>query len=851
MNRVLTLLACFLFPLAVHGDFQASFTGSRIDGLTKQSTIFESYGWTGSSGSLIDVSGSNIVSYSENFDSWTKTRVTVDSDVQREPLNNEKLADVLKEDGTASSTHYLTSTGFDVIAGDTYTVSMYAKSLARSWARLLIIQTGTDAGVYFDVANGGVGVTTSVTLEERIAKKTAEWYLCTFSWVAFATETVYFNIYVSEADGVITFDGKSQDSLAVFGAQIQPNDRWRTGTGIYHKTTSVVKPSHDLGATNTPVPSKTALQGYWGNKLEANAYDAAGPDYHSKANHDSFKIWDGDFTLGMWTKVPATAALNILFLHGVVDAGGMHLYMTSVGLVQAAFHKTTGGGAHVDVSSASSGFDDGYWHYIVVRRSSDTAEVCVDLVCGTGVDVTGYGEDIASTFYWGGYTGTSLTGEVGYGRIDAEALSDEDLAADYEALLGMYSSASQYEAFSVSRASVAYKEFSSGGADAYSPKLSEVAANHPRVADGILVEAQGMNLESYSQQIDNVSGWTPVRTTVTANNILAPDGTLTAELVREDGTAAQTHSVDHASVTVSNGSVYTRSVFAKATANRNWIAIANSSNPAAYAYCDLDKGVVGTVSNGTGKIEAYPDGWFRCSLTFTAGDTGSQGILYIGEADNDNIFDGLTQDSLYVWQFQTELGLVPTSAIRTEASSATRLADNITIDPHEAGTPERLLATEYSSTTFANKFTAFFRAKCLFSGAATLDQSRSTVDISGNAGTAASNRNRVMITFGSDGRVYAHMRDDSTTDHYIRSSIDVVDYSEWHSYRVVFDLADLSRIDMWIDGSNTGMLYTGNTGTATWDTTNNLIRLGQGYDGVVNGNCKLKDVFINNAEITP
>ena len=55
-----------------------------------------------------------------------------------------------------------------------------------------------------------------------------------------------------------------------------------------------------------------------------------------------------------------------------------------------------------------------------------------------------------------------------------------------------------------------------------------------------LIEPAGTNLVPFSEEFDNAA-WTKTRATISADAVVAPDGTLTADKLVEDATAANSH----------------------------------------------------------------------------------------------------------------------------------------------------------------------------------------------------------------------------------------------------------------------------------------------------------------------
>jgi hypothetical protein len=192
--------------------------------------------------------------------------------------------------------------------------------------------------------------------------------------------------------------------------------------------------------------------------------------------------------------------------------------------------------------------------------------------------------------------------------------------------------------------------------------------------DGVLIEGAATNLCLQSQRFHVT--WAPVRASVTQDAATAPNDTATADAIHEDATAANTHYI-YQNLTFVDGTEYCISVWAKA-ANRDWLFMyVTRTGVDVYCYFDLSNGTAtpAATCNNSGVID-YGNGWYRCWMTFDADTDGAQPLyLFAAESNGDYTFDGLDQDSIYVWGAQQETAAYPTSYIETTISSGTRNAD--------------------------------------------------------------------------------------------------------------------------------------------------------------------------------
>jgi hypothetical protein len=198
---------------------------------------------------------------------------------------------------------------------------------------------------------------------------------------------------------------------------------------------------------------------------------------------------------------------------------------------------------------------------------------------------------------------------------------------------------------------------------------------------GLLIEEQRTNKFSYSEQFVN-TGWDKSNIIITYDQIISPDGSLNADKFKKDSSNTEScFMTDDTSLT--NGVTYTQSIWAKA-GEKTHLQIAPSTGfDSRYQNFNL---VTGTLGNGdvqSASIEAYGNGWYRCSVTQTANNSTSGRMVFALTESNSSsrisAVSGNEGDGIYIWGAQLEVGSFPTSYIPTSGSTVTRPADTVTI----------------------------------------------------------------------------------------------------------------------------------------------------------------------------
>jgi hypothetical protein len=209
--------------------------------------------------------------------------------------------------------------------------------------------------------------------------------------------------------------------------------------------------------------------------------------------------------------------------------------------------------------------------------------------------------------------------------------------------------------------------------------IVKAANNEPRfdhdpvtlACKGLLIEESRTNLILRSENFANAS-WVKSGGSISSVANVEPDGSANSELFSEDGTTGA-HRIFQSFVGTI-GTVYTLSVFLKFN-GRAEVSLENRSitgNPT--AIFNIQNGTIGFVSAGlTATIQAYPNGWYRCSITGTA--TMAGGNCLIAGYSVTGVYIGLNGPAFYIYGAQVEAGSFLTSYIPTVASSVVRSAD--------------------------------------------------------------------------------------------------------------------------------------------------------------------------------
>jgi hypothetical protein len=308
-------------------------------------------------------------------------------------------------------------------------------------------------------------------------------------------------------------------------------------------------------------------------------------------------------------------------------------------------------------------------------------------VSGTG-GLAPYTYSLASGSLPSGMTINSSTGAVSgtptaYGKFSniVFRVTDSDNGTATTAPFDLYVASyySDLTAGTTIDAAMTFARNSAGTRIGASGLLQTVSPNTPRfewdpltaAAKGVLVEEGRSNLLTLSEHFETPFGWATQQASVAADAAAAPDGTTTADFLKEDNTANSVHTVRVASVAKDNASRnYAFSVFAKANGRSALTLRVGNDAFSAYAQATCTFSGAGSVSasasgftSPAGRIQALANGWYRCSIS-AASDTSltirPEIRLHNGTSET---YTGNNTAGVYLWGAQLEEGRLPSSYI--------------------------------------------------------------------------------------------------------------------------------------------------------------------------------------------
>ena len=209
-----------------------------------------------------------------------------------------------------------------------------------------------------------------------------------------------------------------------------------------------------------------------------------------------------------------------------------------------------------------------------------------------------------------------------------------------------------------------------------STKNNLARVDYDGTASSLLVEPERTNLLTYSEDFSNAA-WTKTGSSV-VSGFVSPSGELNAYTLTEDTSNGQ-HKIDPQNISLTNGSDYTCSIFAKKGLRDVLQMVWSGSFGSSYVNFDLTNATFQASGLVTGKIETFANGWYKCTITQAAAATGL-GRCQILLQDNISAtrfgsYQGNGSGNIFIAFAQVEAGSYATSYIPTSGGTVTRVQD--------------------------------------------------------------------------------------------------------------------------------------------------------------------------------
>lgn len=597
-----------------------------------------------SRGLLVEEQRTNLAQRSEDFTNafWTKSTCTISSNSLASPDGNTTADLVVEQTGTVNAGIY-TQTGVSVTSGTTYTATSYVKANGRN----ILIQyfqsnTFPSSGriAWFDLANKTTQVQSGVTAS--IDDVGNGWLRIRTTATATASAASGYGTLTVDAMGSTGgYTGNGSSGFYIWGAQLEAGS---FPTSYIPTTSSPVTRSADVCQI-----TGSDFSSFW-NASEGSfavEYDQIGQTNNASRSVVLFGTSNGSGSYACYYE----DYLGNEYWKNYTTDYSLAIGPTSVGQVNrfAGCVKTN------DVAATRNGS-------AVLTDTSTTIK--------TGQVALGIGcvADTAPSTFWNGH--------IARLRYFNKRLTDkqlEDLCRPEDQLKLDLKFSENLSLTPVVGPTPSFSRASTGTYFNSSGVLTSAAINAPRfdysydgtnwISKGLLIEEQRTNSLTHSQDATQAI-WVKRNGSISSNFALAPDGTMTADKLIPS--AASTDFYFNGATTAATS---TLSVFAKAA---GYDVIRLQYDLSQSATFNLTSGTVtGTSGSSTGTIINVGGGWYRCILTSTAVQVGTNYPIF---AINNASFDGTS--GVLFWGMQSESGAAfPTSYIPTTTTSVVRSAD--------------------------------------------------------------------------------------------------------------------------------------------------------------------------------
>lgn len=206
--------------------------------------------------------------------------------------------------------------------------------------------------------------------------------------------------------------------------------------------------------------------------------------------------------------------------------------------------------------------------------------------------------------------------------------------------------------------------------------ITNLTYDEVSICPHLLLEPSKTNVCLRSEEFDDAL-WSKSNMLVTSNDSVSPDGNTSADSVTDD-TSNAIHYMRMSNLSISAGNVAV-SVFIKDNGGHSFsLELNDGVSTFSRRFNITDQTVSSGRTGGTAIDEGivdYGNGWYRCYVVFACAASASAYSQVVYFNGSSYTFTGTGNDGFYMWGYQVEDSDYPTSYIKTEGSTVTRLGD--------------------------------------------------------------------------------------------------------------------------------------------------------------------------------
>ncbi len=649
-------------------------------------------------------------------------------------------ADKIVED-TALAYHYVYPSSINVISGQSYVMSIYAKAVERSFLQIATSSGafGANAFANFNLSTGVLG-TVGSTATASILSVGNGWYRCTIAATATATTTLalaYAIVSSATSARFGTYTGDGTSGLYLWGAQVEavtyqttPSTYVATTTAAYYGPRFDYNPS-TLAAKGLLIEGTRTNIATYSNTFDNAAWNASTGAMTATAAAST----SPDGTSNAYKLIPSTSAVSHYIGQSIPVAGSQatfSLYAKSAGynflvlmtstanacfnLSNGSLQATSGTVQGTSITSVGNG-----WYRCSITATNTSSFHYVS--CGSSTSSTffnGAGDGTSGVFIYGlqvelgafasSYISVPTTGSTARAAetFAITGYSSSLINAYYTDLQTGVSSSLPYNAGTAPSPSFSWLTSLRPYTNAYAGSIASPSwLSFSRAGQALMTDSTGELTYAPNNQFLNSqtfqTTWSGLNCTATDNVTTAPDGTQTAANVVVGSTTGATILSQVGIIFLTSS--YIISVYVKKNVGTRYFQIRYSSTLASSDYANFDLNT-GTITDGVyaaANITNAGNGWWRISMLSTNVVASGVGVAYTfipaSNSARGASYTGNSTDAVYLWGAQLERVTYETSpSAYIPTTTAAVYGPRYDFDPSTVPATPRGLLIEESRT---------------------------------------------------------------------------------------------------------------------------------------------------------